>query len=605
VTDLIAATHPSLLIGLGSLFVLGIGAQWLAWRLRMPSILLLLIFGFLAGPITGLVQPDELLGDLLFPLVSLSVGVILFEGGLSLTFRDLKSTGRIVWMLLTAGVLVTWLLSAMAAHWLTDLQWDISLLLGAILVVSGPTVVLPLLRQIRPAGRVGSVLKWEAIVIDPIGAVLALLVFETMTIGSVDGASWQATLIILKTLLIGGVGGVAGAGVLVLLISRYWVPDYLESTFTLAVAVAVFVGSNLLQEESGLLTVTVMGAVLANQRTISLKQIIEFKENLRTLLISGLFIILAARLRPEDLTQLGTGSWLLLAVLVLGIRPLAVWISGLKSKLSRNEKLFVGWMAPRGIVAAAVASVFALRLDDIGHPQAHMLAPLTFFVIIATVAIYGLTAGRLARWLGLADPNPQGVLIVGAHSLGQAIAGFLKDEKLRVLLVDNNYENIRQARLKGVPAVYSNVLSEYALNELDLGGIGRLLAMTPNDQINSLAVLHFSDIFDKSQLYQLPSGDRKGSEREATSRELRGRDLFGTEGTFAELMDRWNRGAGIKKTSLTEEFDFEEFKATYGDTAMPLFILNKEGRLTILAGENPQTPKPGQWIISLADEEED
>jgi NhaP-type Na+/H+ or K+/H+ antiporter len=290
-----------ILLSLASIIVLGIGAEWLAWRLRLPSILLLLIFGIVVGPVTGFLNPDALFGDLLLPVVSIAVAIILFEGGLNLRISELRQVGGVVRNLITIGVLVTWLIGAGAAHFLLGLNFALALLLGAILVVSGPTVIMPLLRHLRPSGQVGSILKWEGIVIDPIGAILAVLVFEAILAGGFREAAAVTVIGLLKTILIGGGIGMLGAMIMVLLLRRFWIPDFLHGAVSLTLVIAVFAGSNLLQTDSGLLAATVMGIYLANQRTVSVRHIVRFKENLRVLLISGLFILLAARLQVSHL----------------------------------------------------------------------------------------------------------------------------------------------------------------------------------------------------------------------------------------------------------------------------------------------------------------
>ncbi|MFQ5798761.1 MAG: cation:proton antiporter, partial [Bacteroidota bacterium] len=326
-----------LLIGLASIIVLGIVAQWLAWRLRLPSILLLLILGFIAGPVTGILNPDALLGDLLVPLVSVSVAVILFEGGLSLRIAELRETGSVVRNLISVGALVTWVISAGAAALILGLDFALAVLLGAILVVTGPTVIVPLLRQVRPVARVGSILKWEGILIDPMGAMLAVLVFEAILSGGFQEASTLAVMGVLKTVFIGGSVGALGAGVIILLLKRYWIPDYLHNAVSLMMVVSVFTASNFLQAESGLLAATLMGVVLANQKAVAVKHIIEFKENLRVLLISSLFILLAARLQVNDLNYIGASGLAFLGVLVLIARPAAVGLSALGSEMSWRE----------------------------------------------------------------------------------------------------------------------------------------------------------------------------------------------------------------------------------------------------------------------------
>ena len=334
------------------------GAQWLAWRFRIPSILLLLAFGFVAGPATGLLDPDALFGELLFPVVSISVGLILFEGGLSLHLRDLRQIGGSLWNLITLGALVTWALATWAARAMLGLETGPALLLGAILVVTGPTVIGPLLRHVRPVGKVAAVAHWEGIVIDPVGAMLAVLVFEALPAASSAGfgaAVRGAAFEMVATVLVGTlVGGIAAAATVVLLY-RYWVPDFLQSPMLLMLVVTAFTASNVLQAESGLFTVTLMGVLLANQRYVPVKHIVEFKENLRVLLIASLFILLAARVSPDDFRELGWSGPAFVAFLVLVARPLSVLLATLGSSLTAKERVFLAWLAPRGIVAASVA----------------------------------------------------------------------------------------------------------------------------------------------------------------------------------------------------------------------------------------------------------
>ena len=514
------------LVGLTAVVALGVGAQWLAWRLRLPSILLLLAFGFIAGPVArGLwpefaISPDDLFGKLLLPVVSLSVAVILYEGGLSLSLRDLPKVGGVVRNLVTVGMIATWLLSAVAAHWIVGWNWNLSLLAGAVLVVSGPTVILPLLRHVRPAGIVGPIIKWEGIVIDPIGALLAVLVYEVAFAAEPGNGASMAVFGVLRTVFFGGGIGVVAGLLLALLVRKHGMPDFLHNAVSLMLVTAAYTGSNALQGESGLFAVTVMGFVLANQRFANVRHIIDFKENLRVLLISFLFILLSARLEFADLRELGLTSVLFVVVLIVIARPIATFLSTFGTKLSWAERGFLAWMAPRGIVAAAVASVFALRLEE-SVPEARVLVPLTFLTIVMTVAIYGLTAAPLARRLGLADDSPQGLLIVGAHAWARALAEILTREEVPVALIDRNRDNIKSAKMAGIRAYADNVLADHVLEEIDLRGIGRLLALTPNDEVNALAVQRFERVFDSAGVYQLAPPTERGGRQDGAARDAR------------------------------------------------------------------------------------
>lgn len=591
--------HHNLLISLAAVIVIGIGAQWFAWRVRLPSILFLLLAGFLVGPVFGVLDPDALFGALLIPVVSISVAIILFEGGLSLKFSELPKVGRAVLNLVSFGAMTTWLIGSAAAYLLLGFKWDLALLFGAIVVVTGPTVIGPLLRHVRPRAKLNSVLKWEGIAIDPLGAMLAVLVFEVLLAGELTGVTTLAATLIAKTILIGIVIGVAIAAILVFLLRRFWVPDYLQSPVALMLVLGAFVVSEILRAESGLLTVTIMGMVLANQKTVQVKHIVEFKENLRTLLISALFILLAARLNLSDLQFLGPGAAAFILILIFIARPAAAFISTWRLDFSWKERLFIGLVAPRGIVAAAMSSVFALALAEAGHPQAEQLVPYTFLVIISTVLVYGLSASAVARRLKVAQLDPQGVVILGAHKWARMIGEALQKQDFRVVLVDTNRENVRKARMAGLQTYYGNVLDDRTLHHLEFDGIGRFLALTNNDEINSLAVLQFTEFFGRSEVYQLHN-EHHDDDKWDLAKNLLGRLLFSERATFSYLSEKFAAGAAIKTTDITSEFDYEAFLQEHGPS-LPLFSIDSHHNLTVFTLDSDLSPEPGHILISLVE----
>ena len=592
-----------ILIELGGVVILGILSQWIAWRLRFPSIFLLLVVGFVAGPLTGIINPDALMGDMLLPFVSLSVAVILFEGGLTLDVKELKEIGGVVLALIIVGVIVTWIVAAFAAYYLLDLNLQVAILLAAILVVTGPTVIGPLLRHIRPSGKVADILKWEGIVIDPVGALLAVLVFEGIVASGVQGATASVLLSLGKTVFFGGLSGMAFAALLVLLLRKFWIPDYLQESMTLSLVIASYLLADSLQHESGLFATTLMGVVIANQKYVSVKHILEFKENLRVLIIAILFIVLAGRLQLDVFSNISLQSVFFLGVLVFVARPLSVFLSTLGSKLSVKEKLFLSWMAPRGIVAAAVSSLFALRMQEMGMEQANLLVPLTFIVIVGTVAIYGLTATPVARGLKLSQSNPQGVLFLGARPLARAIAAAIQANGFSTVLVDRNRTDVSHAQMENLPAVYGNMLSEHVLDEIPFQGIGKLLAFTPNNEANSLALFHFDEIFNREEQYQLCSAE---DDEEISGQELpnhlKGRILFGNDMDLGYLERLYHSGWTVKSTRLTAEFDYKAFKSHYKDDVIPMFLVTKDKRLIARTTDIKFEPKSGQIIIALVKE---
>ena len=607
---------PTPLVTIAAVVVLGIGAQWLAWRTKFPSILLLLGFGFLAGPVTGFLPQDALQGEWLFPFVSLAVGIILFEGGLTLRFDEFREVGKSVVNLITIGVLVTGVLATIGAHYLAGFSWEVAVVLGALLTVTGPTVVLPLLRHVRPAGRVGTIAKWEGITIDPIGAILAVLVLETVIllnepaeVAGAHGSVWGALAQGIAFEIVVGVGvAVLAAVLLVFLLHRRLVPDWLQNPVALMVVVAAFAISNTLQEEAGLLEATLLGIIMANQPYVSVRRIVEFKEDLRVLLISLLFIILSARLdRSAFEIMLAPGPLLFLAVLMLVVRPLAVWLSSLGTGLNWREQAFLSWLAPRGIVAAAVASLFSFRLEEFFPAEAGRIVPIVFLVIVGTVAVYGLTISPLARWLGLALPDPQGVLFIGAQGWVRRVAKALDGLGIPVLLIDANARNVRQAKKAGLHAQRANILAEGVIDDLDLSGIGRLLAVTPNDEVNALAALHFGEVFESDEVYQLPMrADGPKSPATEIPRHLRGRPLFATDATFTALDERLNAGASIHVIHITDTRTLaalrDEVETDDGEEGLiPLFLVRGE-KVRVYAEDADITPQPGDALVVLLDQ---
>jgi NhaP-type Na+/H+ or K+/H+ antiporter/mannitol/fructose-specific phosphotransferase system IIA component (Ntr-type) len=590
-----------ILIGIASVIGLGVSAQWLAWKFKLPSILLLLVVGFLAGPVTGLLDPAALQGDWVFAFVSLAIGIILFEGGLNLRLSELGDIGRSVGNLITVGVLVTWFLAALAAHYVAGFVVPVAIVIGAILTVTGPTVVIPLLRQIRPSGRVGTVAKWEGITVDPVGAILAVLALETVivlqgaTSEGLDGVVLHAVEGLFKMLFTSVGVSVTAAFAIVFSLHRRLVPDYLENSVALMIVIAAYAISNVLQEESGLLTATLMGIFVANQRYASVRGIGEFKEDLQVLLIACLFILLSARLELDALSGLRGRALLFLALLILLIRPVAVFLSTIGTSLSVKERTFLAWLAPRGIVAAAVAALFAFRLASFYPQDAARLVPIVFLVIIGTVAIYGLSSGPLARWLKLAEPNPQGLLFLGAHSWAQRMARALHDLGYKVLLIDTNLRNVEQARLNGLSAERASALSESAIDELNLGGIGRILALTRNDEVNSLAMLNFSTVFESRNRYQLATGPVSGGVPHEMSSHVRRRLLFGEDVTFGRLSERFDRGGEISVFELTQDLTFRDLKSRFHGDLIPLF-LSRDGSLIIFS-EDEVTPRAGDSVV--------
>lgn len=586
-----------ILVGISSVIALGISAQWLAWRTKLPAILLLLVFGIIAGPVTGWINPDELLGDILSPFVSISVAIILFEGGLSLRMAEFRKIGGVVIKLMTIGLIITWSLAAIAAYYLLGLSIEIAVLFGAILIVTGPTVIIPLLRQVRPTENTGSILKWEGIVNDPIGAMMAVLVYEILLTGGFTNMDASSVLVIATTIIDGSFIGALGAGILYIMLKKHWIPEYLQNPITLMIVIASFTISNLLQHESGLLAVTIMGILLANQKSAKVKHIIEFKENLQVLLISALFILLASRLQISDLEYFNFQSGLFILALLVIVRPVSIYAATWGSNLTLQEKTFLAWMAPRGIVAAAISAIFALRLEQEGFADAEKLVPYTFVVIIATVTVYGLSANPVARLLKVAKPQPNGVLFLGAHSWSLDLACQLQELGLKVMVADSNWENISKARKRNLETYHGNILSEFAMDEINFDGIGKLFALTQNDEVNALASIRFAEIFGSSNVFQLPQSAISIHKESETTEALGGRILFSNEWNHSAIEDFMSNPNQLALYRITDGFNLKNFTKKLGKNGLIVAVLNGQDNLLANSLDNPPTTQLGDLII--------
>jgi NhaP-type Na+/H+ or K+/H+ antiporter len=576
--------------------VLGVGAaaHWLAWCCRLPAILLLLLAGFLLGPTTGLLDPDRAFGRSLRPFVSLAVALILFEGGLSLRFQELRGSGKVVRNLVTIGAAVTWALSTLAGVWLGGVELPVALLVGAIVVLTGPTVVIPLVRHVRPRPPLGPILRWEGILIDPIGAMLALLVLEASTAAA--GASIGHVAIgLLRTVVGGGGLGLVAGVLLARAFERFVVPDLLHVPVTIGVVAVTFAGANAIQQEAGLLAVTVLGMVLANRPGLDTAHIVEWKEQLVTLLLSVLFVCIAARLPLEQLTQLGWRAVLYTAALVLVVRPVAVWASTLRTGLPWPDRVFLMAMAPRGIVVAAVSAEFSLHWADAGRPGAESIVALVFPVIVLTVSVYGLGAGPLARWLGVARPDPQGVLVVGAGAFGREVGAALRGLGLDVLLVDTNARHAALARTDGFRTWHGSILSSRFAGEAELAGIGSVLALTPSAEVNRLAVRQLLGTFGRARSFRAAVA---GSGREGQDPHQLGRIAFGPEATLDWLQNQLQAGARVRSTKLTEQFGARAFRERNPD-ALVLFVLGPDQVLQIAAADQEPQLRAGATVVWL------
>jgi NhaP-type Na+/H+ or K+/H+ antiporter len=591
------ATEQILLITAAVLAVCT-ACQWIAWRVRLPAIIFLLFAGILAGPVYGLLHPEKLLGDFFLSFISLSVAIILFEGSLTLKFKDISGLESVVQKMVSIGMVVTWLITAVVARYSVGLSWEVSFLFGAITVVTGPTVIAPMLRTVRPKQSISNILRWEAVTIDPIGASLAVLVYELIiSFGAED--AWLHTFFTFgKIISVGIIAGVCSGYLFGLAIRNHWLPEFLQNVASFSVVIVVYVASNMLQLESGLVTVTIMGIWLTNMKDVDVEELLDFKESITILLISLLFIMLASRLDINFLEHLGWRVVLVLIAIQFLARPLNVMISTFRSNLTWPERHMLAWIAPRGIIAAAISSVFAVHLENAGFSDARLLVPLTFSVIIFTVVLQSVTARPIARMLKVAEPEPTGFLIIGANPVGRAVARALILNKLNVIIADTGWENISKAKLDGLRTYLGNPISEHADRHLDLIGIGRMLALSPFENVNVSSAMHFRMEFGSNNVFIIQSKFKDESpERERIATQKVGKILFGNMVTYAIMADVLSKDGEIRTTKLTEKFDFTSFIEKQGQKAFMLFAIDLRGNTHIYHESHNISPRPG-WVIT-------
>ncbi len=588
------------MLELGGIIILGILAQWFAWRLKIPAILPLLLIGLIVGPISAEFLSEDgtkwiepvwngteglFAGKNLYFFVSLSISIILFEGGLTLKIKEIKSVGPLViTKLITLGSLITFIGAAIATHYIFKLSWEISFLFSALIIVTGPTVITPILRNIPLKKDVSAILKWEGILIDPIGALVAVLVFEFISVGAGEEYTKTALIEFGKIVLFGSTFGFTFAHALNFAINKKWIPHYLLNVFALASVLGVFILSDSFSHESGLLAVVVMGMVLGNSQSKYLKELLYFKESLSILLISILFILLSANINMEDLMLVY--NWetaVLFAIVVFIIRPLGVFLSTRNSNLSTNEKLFISWVGPRGIVAAGIASLFGITLVYKGVEGAEYITPLVFMIVLGTVLLNATTARLFARITGVFLKKSNGILIVGASEVSQLIGGYLKKNNRHVVLIDSNKTNIAKAKSLGLEALTTDIYSDTLEDNIELNDIGFLMALTGSADINKYAIHKFKDHFGENGAFRLINEEEKN---DPTNNPKEG--LFSHTDDFALLTRTAQDYPTINEVSIIDKSHYNRLiELTINNkNTIPIFLKDKKGELSIISSHS-------------------
>ncbi len=582
------------MVELAGIIILGILAQWVAWRLKLPAILPLILIGLLVGPIATLFTDNgqKLIepiwngsiglfpGDGLYYFVSLAISIILFEGGLTLRRSEVANIGPVITKLITVGTLTTFIAAGIAAHLIFGLSWQISFLFSSLIIVTGPTVITPILRNIPLKKDLSAVLKWEGILIDPIGALVAVLVYEFISVGDGEAYTMKGLIDFAKILLFGFTFGFTFAHALAFVIKKNLIPHYLLNVVALSTVLGVFVMSDQFAHESGLLAVVIMGMVLGNTNLPNLKELLYFKESLSVLLISILFILLAANINMEDLYLIYTWKTaLLFAIIVFLIRPVGVFLSAYGSNLKFKEQLFVGWVGPRGIVAAGIASLFGSKLLAKGEAGAEYITPLVFMIVLGTVLLNATTARMFARLVGVFLEKSEGILIIGASKTSRLIAEYLHKNSRHVVLIDNNEINIDKAKKIGLEAIKANIYSDTLTDNIELNDMGYLMALTGNSEINDYAIDKFRDQFGENGAFRLVNADEM-KDPENNPRE----GLFSHTDDFIKLMETTRKFPYIHEIDINDQEHYEGLieMTKADDDIIPIFLKFPNGELNII-----------------------
>ena len=590
------------MLELAGIIILGILAQWVAWKFKIPAILPLILIGLLVGPIaaeylsedhTKWIEPiwngEEGLfpGESLFYFVSLAISIILFEGGLTLRLKEIKNVGPVITKLITVGSVVTFFGAAVAAHYIFYLSWEMSYLFSALIIVTGPTVITPILRNIPLKPDVSAVLKWEGILIDPIGALVAVLVFEFISVGGGGEFTKTAMIEFGKIVLFGTTFGFTFAHGLNFAINKRLIPHYLLNVFALASVLGVFVLSDSFAHESGLLAVVVMGMVLGNSNSPYLKEILYFKESLSVLLISILFILLAANINMEDLLLIyNWNTVVLFSVVVFILRPIGVFLSTYNSSLKLNERLFISWVGPRGIVAAGIASLFGLKLAKEGVAGAEYITPLVFMIVLGTVLFNATTARFFAKIVGVFLKQSNGILIIGATKASRLIGDYLEKNDRHVVLIDNNQTNILKAKELGLEAINSNIYSDSLEDNIELSDVGYLIALTGNSDINTFAINKFGKDFGENGAFRLVTREELSDPNHTPKQ-----GIFLQTDDFISLAEVTRKYPAIHEINIKDKEHFNSLiiKSEKDKDNIALFLKDPSGELHIISNIDKDT----------------
>lgn len=560
------------------------------------------IAGLMIGPFLGIVSPEASFGELFGPLISLAVAIILFEGSLNLNLKEIRGFNKPVWRIVSVGAFIAWIAGSLAAHYMAGLSWAVAFVIGGLFIVTGPTVILPLLRQAKLKSRPAALLKWEGIIVDPFGALLALFAFQFVLFAEGEATAAAFGIFFLASIFATVLGAGAGLG-LGWMFERGQIPEFLKSPMVFGVVLLTFVLADVVMHETGLLAVTAMGMVMANMHITSINDMRHFKENISVLLISSVFLMLTASLSMDVLLEIFNWSIISFVLVMLFIvRPLSIWLATIGTDLSWQEKTLVGWIAPRGIVALTVSGYFANVLFDAGFEDAELLTALTFALVFSTVVAHGFTIGWLGRKLNLVSAQEPGVIIIGATRFTTTLAQGLHEMGKNVLLVDPSWGRLSRARQLGIKTYVGDILSEHTEYEVELTPYETMIIASETDSYNALVVNNFVPEMGRVNLYQTAIHQGDPDDFHAS---LSGRILFGEEWNIHALDDKAEEGYAIRSTKLTDQFTYEDYKQKWSADTILLYVENEQGNIEFFSTDKVLEPKRGDKIVSFTGPERD
>jgi len=590
----------SLLFTIMLIGALGIGSQWVAWRYKIPAIVVMSLSGLIVGPILGIINPEQEFGAIYDPMISVAVAIILFEGSLNLKFKELTGLGKPLFRIATIGAFIAWILGSLTAHYVAGLSWTVAFVIGGLFVVTGPTVIMPLLRQSKLKPRPAKILKWEGIVVDPFGVLLAVFAFEIITYLTATDPDGTALLLFFAAAIFSVVFGWGCGKFTAWLFDAGIIPEFLKSPAVLVIVILTFSVADEIMKGTGLLSVTAMGMTLANTKTTSVADMRHFKEDISILLISSVFIMVAASLEIETLLQIFNLNIIGYVILMMfAVRPLSIFISTIGTALSLNEKTLIGWIAPRGIVALTVSSYFASVLEEAGYQDATTLLTLTFALVFFTVVAHGFSIGWLAKKLNLSMEGKPGIIITGSNLFTIELAKSFVKQETPVIIVDNSWERLAKARKDGVPFFYGSLLSEQTEYNLDTIPYEYLIASTDSHSYNALICTTFMPEYGRNNVFKVSPYEDNASSPSDLVDQVGGRILFDQDVSIRDLIGKVRDGYIFRQTTLTDQYGYLQYMEEKDDSTVFLYFITPSGQIKFFSEGMRAFPSSGDIVISI------